>query len=113
MKVRHKGHKERREMSESSKKLIPVVETMPADLLTPLSVYLKLSAGSNYSFLLESVEGGKSLARYSFIGADPEFVVSGDENMIRIEGNHKSGVEHSSLFSYLKQHFAAQSAEGS
>ena len=45
---------------------------MPADLLTPLSVYLKLSAESKNSFLLESVEGGKSLARYSFIGADPD-----------------------------------------
>ena len=50
-------------------KLIPVVETMPADLLTPLAVYLRLSAGAANSFLLESVEGGKSLARYSFIGA--------------------------------------------
>lgn len=47
---------------------------MPADLLTPLSVYLKLSVSAKNSFLLESVEGGKSLARYSFIGADPERV---------------------------------------
>ena len=54
--------------------VIPVVETMPADLLTPLSVYLKLSANSKNSFLLESVEGGTSLARYSFIGADPETI---------------------------------------
>ena len=55
----------------------PVVETLAADLLTPLAVYLKLSANSKNSFLLESVEGGKSLARYSFIGADPVEVVSG------------------------------------
>ena len=54
--------------------VIPVVTTMPADLLTPLAVYLKLSANATNSFLLESVEGGKSLARYSFIGADPESV---------------------------------------
>lgn len=54
----------------------PVVTTMPADLLTPLSVYLRLSADSENSFLLESVEGGKNLARYSFIGADPERVDS-------------------------------------
>src|SRR5436190_4681494 len=55
----------------------PVVETLAADLLTPLAVYLKLSANSKNSFLLGSVEGGKSLARYSLIGADPVEVVSG------------------------------------
>ena len=71
--------------------VVPVVETMPADLLTPLSVYLKLSADAKYSFLLESVEGGKSLARYSFIGADPESVLdTGSED----------------IFEYLKSHFA-------
>lgn len=58
-----------------SANVIPVVATMPADLLTPLAVYLKLSESSTHSFLLESVEGGKSLARYSFIGADPESVM--------------------------------------
>lgn len=53
---------------------------MTADLLTPLAVYLKLAATSECSFLLESVEGGRSLARYSFIGADPVRVVSGDRD---------------------------------
>lgn len=57
--------------------VLPVVETLPADLLTPLAVYLKLSANSHNAFLLESVEGGTSLARYSFIGADPHEIVSG------------------------------------
>ncbi|MFM9904237.1 MAG: anthranilate synthase component I family protein [Pyrinomonadaceae bacterium] len=59
----------------------PVLDTMPADLLTPLAVYLKLSASSSHSFLLESVEGGKSLARYSFIGADPVEVLSGGQGV--------------------------------
>jgi len=62
-----------------SPNVFPVVETISADLLTPLAVYLKLSANSTNSFLLESVEGGRSLARYSFIGADPEFVISTNE----------------------------------
>src|SRR5258706_13081774 len=64
--------------------VIPVVETMPADLLMPLSVYLKLSAESKNSFLLESVEVGKSLARYSFIGAYRELVLHGGENEMAI-----------------------------
>ncbi len=60
------------------RKVIPVVTTMPADLLTPLSVYLKLSAKAPNSFLLESVEGGRHLARYSFIGAGASRVITGD-----------------------------------
>ena len=56
--------------------MTPVVETVPADLLTPLGVYLKLSKPGMSSFLLESVEGGESLARYSFIGTSPEMIVS-------------------------------------
>ena len=73
--------------------VVPVVTTMPADLLTPLAVYLKLSEDSTHSFLLESVEGGKSLARYSFIGADPESVET-------VSGSLDS----------LKEHFRDQSA---
>jgi len=48
----------------------PVVRELPADLETPVSVYLKL-AGTSPSFLLESVTGGERLARFSFIGVDP------------------------------------------
>ena len=50
--------------------LMPIVRTLPADLETPVSVYLKL-AGRGPSFLLESVTGGEQLARYSFIGIEP------------------------------------------
>ncbi|MBP1703021.1 MAG: trpE [Chloroflexi bacterium] len=50
--------------------LTPIVRELPADLETPVSVYLKL-AGSAPSFLLESVSGGEQLARYSFIGVNP------------------------------------------
>ena len=50
--------------------LIPIVRELPADLETPVSVYLKL-AGARPSFLLESITGGEQLARYSFIGVNP------------------------------------------
>ena len=49
---------------------IPVYREISADLETPVSAYLKVARGP-YSFLLESVEGGENLARYSFIGAEP------------------------------------------
>ena len=52
--------------------LIPVYREVVADLETPVSAYLKIAAGAaGPSFLLESVEGGERMARYSFIGAEP------------------------------------------
>jgi anthranilate synthase component 1 len=51
--------------------LVPVYETFRADLLTPVAAYLKLARGARYSCLLESVEGGEKIARYTFIGAGP------------------------------------------
>src|SRR5215510_9468071 len=48
----------------------PLYCEVPADLETPVSAYLKVARGRN-SFLLESVEGGERLARYSFIGTEP------------------------------------------
>ncbi|ORY29172.1 ADC synthase [Naematelia encephala] len=51
--------------------LVPVFIEIPADLLTPVAAYLKISRGQRYSFLLESVVGGENLARYSFVGSDP------------------------------------------
>src|SRR5919108_6265581 len=50
--------------------LIPLCLDVIADLETPVSAYLKIARGP-YSFLLESVEGGERLARYSFMGTEP------------------------------------------
>jgi anthranilate synthase component 1 len=62
--------------------LVPVCRDIQADLETPVSAYLKIARG-NYSFLLESVEGGERLARYSFIGTEPSLVIrTGNENPV-------------------------------
>lgn len=87
-------------------RLTPVVDTLPADLLTPLGVYLKLSAGAENSFLLESVEGGENLARYSFIGADPEFLVEGNDKQIVITGQRPTEERDEGMFAYLRNHFS-------
>ncbi|MBI3934820.1 MAG: chorismate-binding protein, partial [Acidobacteria bacterium] len=73
---------------------VPVWTTVPADLLTPVSAYMKLTRGGvkakgrahHYSFLLESVEGGETVARYTYLGVDPEMVLRfwiGEENASR------------------------------
>ena len=62
-----------RELSKQGN-LIPLYQEINADLETPVSAYLKVAEGAQ-SFLLESVEGGEQLARYSFIGTEPYKVV--------------------------------------
>ena len=62
--------------------LLPVYRELVADLETPVSAFLKINRGGR-SFLLESVEGGERLARYSFIGTEPYKTITtyGDENI--------------------------------
>jgi anthranilate synthase component 1 len=50
---------------------VPVVRELVADLLTPVSAFLRIAEHSDYAFLLESVEGGEHVGRYSFLGKDP------------------------------------------
>jgi anthranilate synthase component I len=54
--------------------VIPVYKSVIADFLTPVSAFLKLEKDRPYAFLLESVEGGETIARYSFLGCDPFLV---------------------------------------
>jgi anthranilate synthase component 1 len=56
---------------------VPVVREIMADLLTPVSAFLKIAEHSDYAFLLESVEGGEHVGRYSFLGKDPFLVLRG------------------------------------
>src|SRR3989338_9524796 len=77
IKLAHKGN------------LIPVYSEILADFETPLSCYTKIDKGA-YSFLLESVEGGERLARYSFLGSNPSLVFSSkNKNVEIIEGRSK------------------------
>lgn len=75
---------------------IPLVCSIPGDLETPLSAFLKIDDDRN-SFLLESVEGGERWARYSFLGSDPRSVirtrgdaveiVNGDQHTVPRDGS--------------------------
>ncbi|MGA1632694.1 MAG: anthranilate synthase component I, partial [Phycisphaerales bacterium] len=56
---------------------VPVVREVPADLLTPVSAFLRIAEHSDHAFLFESVEGGERVARYSFLGKDPFLVLRG------------------------------------
>ena len=69
--------------------IIPVYRELLADMETPLGIYARL-ANCPHSFLLESVEGGEKLARYSFIGFDPREVFSSKGNEVTIQTNGKT-----------------------
>ncbi|HXT69852.1 MAG TPA: anthranilate synthase component I [Vicinamibacterales bacterium] len=64
---------------------VPVCREIMADLLTPVSAFLKIAEHSDYAFLLESVEGGEHVGRYSFLGKDPFLILRGRDGDTSIE----------------------------
>src|SRR5205085_11950267 len=62
--------------------LIPVVKSVTADLLTPVSAFLAVAEQEPYAFLLESVERGEQIGRYTFLGARPYLQVSAREDRV-------------------------------
>ncbi|MCS7259974.1 MAG: anthranilate synthase component I [Anaerolineae bacterium] len=69
--------------------LVPVWRELPADMETPVSVYLKLQ-DEGPSFLLESITGGEQVARYSFIGVRPRALLSVQGDQVRwCENGHE------------------------
>lgn len=71
--------------------VLPVYCELPADLETPVSVYLKLR-GDGASFLLESVEGGEQIARYSFLGVHPAARLVADSHGVRLTNGHDEAI---------------------
>ena len=75
----------------------PIWRRWPADLETPLSTWLKVGHSRPYGFLLESVEGGEQLGRWSFVASDPLWVLTSrggnssldhrDGSSIKLQGN--------------------------
>lgn len=79
---------------------VPVCKEIVADLITPVSAFLKIAEHSDYAFLLESVEGGEHVGRYSFLGKDPFLIVRG--------GPHgETRLEHAGTVTVSDQPFVA------
>jgi anthranilate synthase component 1 len=64
---------------------VPVCKEIVADLLTPVSAFLKIAEHSDYAFLLESVEGGEHVGRYSFLGKDPFLILRARDGRTTID----------------------------
>ena len=92
--------------------LVPVSKTVSADLLTPVSAFLAYAGKEPYSFLLESVEQGEKIGRYTFVGARPSLrLIAGNNGVVLERGNKRERVEGdpvSAIRKLLEQHRPAQ-----
>ena len=85
--------------------VIPVAESIFADLLTPVSAFLKLCGHDDDGFLLESVEGGEKLGRYSFLGRTPREYIDFDGRRVTIHSGGTSRKIESDIYTYLQAKF--------
>lgn len=82
--------------------MIPVYEIITADMYTPVLAYLKIRKESRQSFLLESVEGENSIARYSFIGVNPSKIIASKSDTILIKTEKDSKKIRGNVFDLLE-----------
>jgi anthranilate synthase component 1 len=80
LKLSHKGN------------VIPVYKEINADLDTPVSAFMKMKKGA-YAFLLESVEGQEKVARFSFLGSNPQFIFKSKGKNIQLVWPHKHHID--------------------
>src|ERR1700760_1005245 len=74
--------------------LVPVYRTITADLETPVSAFLRIASEEPEAFLLESVEGGEHVGRYTFIGIEPyKKMAARGRRMTVAEGRRKRTFE--------------------
>ena len=81
--------------------LVPVAKTVAADLRTPVSAFLSIAAREPNAFLLESVEGGEKIGRYTFLGARPYMILRARGRQITLERNGKRQQMEGSVFKVL------------
>jgi anthranilate synthase component 1 len=86
--------------------VVPVVRSVLADLQTPVGAFMRVAAASDYAFLLESVEGGERVARYSFLGVDPKMIVRGRGNQTTVQrGDQVEVLEGTHPVDFLRDYF--------
>ncbi|MCB9422767.1 MAG: anthranilate synthase component I [Ardenticatenaceae bacterium] len=91
-----------RELAAGPANLIPVYREFAADLETPVSVYLKLMDEMGPSFLLESVEGGEQVGRYSFVGVNPRGMISLHGRSLTVDAETRELADGEDLLDVLK-----------
>src|ERR1700736_6407200 len=83
--------------------LVPVVKSVTADLLTPVSAFLAVAEEEPHCFLLESVERGEQIGRYTFLGARPYMRVWSQDDDITIARGKRRETRPGNVFETLKE----------
>jgi anthranilate synthase component 1 len=86
--------------------VVAVTRSILADLQTPLGAFMRIAGDASHAFLLESIEGGERVARYSFLGANPIMVARsrGTETIVQRDG-HRQVVSQNGI-EFLREYFA-------
>jgi anthranilate synthase component 1 len=82
--------------------LVPVVKSVMADLLTPVSAFLAISRGEKDAFFLESIERGEQIGRYSFLGARPYMRLHARVDQVVIERGKKREIRQGNVLQVAK-----------
>jgi anthranilate synthase component 1 len=82
--------------------LVPVVKSVSADLLTPVSAFLSIAENETHAFLLESVERGEQIGRYTFLGVRPYMRLRARGSSIEIERGRKREKHEGNVFEFVK-----------
>ena len=91
---------------------VPLVSSWPADLETPLTTWLKVGEHSSPGVLLESVEGGDRLGRWSVIASDPLWIATVKGNKVNLTWrNNHSEQKTGNPFELLRQFLAPYKSE--
>ncbi|MBZ5689047.1 MAG: anthranilate synthase component I [Acidobacteriia bacterium] len=83
--------------------LVPVVKSVSADLLTPVSAFLAIAEKQSHAFLLESIERGEQIGRYTFLGAAPYMRVTAHKGKVQIERGRKRELVEGNIFQVVKR----------
>src|SRR5438046_5935761 len=87
--------------------LVPISKSVTADLVSPVSAFLAVAADEPHAFLLESVEGGEKIGRYTFLGARPYCIVSGSGTQVTIQhqnhGKLRREIRNAPLLSVIRE----------
>jgi anthranilate synthase component I len=83
--------------------LVPVVKSVSADLLTPVSAFLAIAEKESHAFLLESVERGEQIGRFTFLGARPYMRVKAAKGNVEIERGRTRETHNENVFQVVKR----------
>jgi anthranilate synthase component 1 len=85
--------------------VVAVTRTVLADLQTPLGAFLRIGGDAPHAFLLESIEGGERLARYSFVGANPWMIARGAGNTTTVKREGREEKVELNAIDFLRDAF--------